>query len=476
MGMESSIKMKLYALTKRQFVLVFVVFFTCFGACAIIGLAGPSVISSHVQSAKSLSVANRNLTIDGFRIDSGSLSTFSQQLWLTCLLKLKGIKQGDSLVHKFYIKVKIMYQASDNSYRPLSSEIFNHSRTVTCYEMGCDEFVIFHLGYLDYSSYKAVVLVTNVDSLPRGVTLDDADFTFSHYNVAFTEVEIWFRFVFIVLTFMVTSIYANSLRRFPFRDWSIEQKWMSILLPLLLLFNDPIFPLHFLVRSWVPYVFGSLFRAGFLTAILLFWLCAFHGIRFSERHFFHFYLPKILIVGLLGLSAFTLTTWQQVNELRDPSYQTKLDIENFTGFKIFFFIVVSIYILCLIYLVAKAFTEIRGLPYFDIRLKFLTTLMLIVVIVSIVFMTLRYGRTALHNNFIAELQTTYKNTAEFLTYYGLLNFYLYTMAFVYAPARNALYDSFFKDNPSMSMINDSDDDLVYGKGDGKPPLSSDDER
>ena len=35
-----SIKMKLYSLTKRQFVLVFVGFFTCIGACAIIGLAG----------------------------------------------------------------------------------------------------------------------------------------------------------------------------------------------------------------------------------------------------------------------------------------------------------------------------------------------------------------------------------------------------------------------------------------------------
>ncbi len=35
-----SIKMKLYSLTKRQFVLVFVVFFTCIAACAIIGLAG----------------------------------------------------------------------------------------------------------------------------------------------------------------------------------------------------------------------------------------------------------------------------------------------------------------------------------------------------------------------------------------------------------------------------------------------------
>ncbi len=29
--------------------------------------------------------------------------------------------------------------------------------------------------------------------------------------------------------------------------------------------------------------------------------------------------------------------------------------------------------------------------------------------------------------------------AEFLSFYGLLNFYLYTLAFVYSPSRSALY-------------------------------------
>lgn len=44
-------------------------------------------------------------------------------------------------------------------------------------------------------------------------------------------------------------------------------------------FPDPLFPLHFLVNSWVPGMFDSLFQASFLGALLLFWLCAFHGIR-----------------------------------------------------------------------------------------------------------------------------------------------------------------------------------------------------
>lgn len=34
---------------------------------------------------------------------------------------------------------------------------------------------------------------------------------------------------------------------------------------------------------------------------------------------------------------------------------------------------------------------------------------------------------------------TFDLPAEFLSFYGLLNFYLYTLAFVYSPSKNALY-------------------------------------
>ncbi|CAD5118563.1 DgyrCDS7251 [Dimorphilus gyrociliatus] len=102
------------------------------------------------------------------------------------------------------------------------------------------------------------------------------------------------------------------------------------------------------------------------------------------------------------------------------------------------------------------------MPYFDVRLKFLTVLMLIVVVVTITITSLRYGSSVLEENFVAELSTHYENSAEFLAFYGLLNFYLYTMAFVYSPAKNAVLESHFKDDPSLTMLNDSDEEVIYG--------------
>lgn len=46
-----------------------------------------------------------------------------------------------------------------------------------------------------------------------------------------------------------------------------------------LVFSDPFFPLSFLVNSWFPGTLDAFFQALFLSSLLLFWLCVYHGIR-----------------------------------------------------------------------------------------------------------------------------------------------------------------------------------------------------
>lgn len=46
-----------------------------------------------------------------------------------------------------------------------------------------------------------------------------------------------------------------------------------------LLLPDPIFPLSFLVNNWALGMLDDLFQSMFLCALLLFWLCVYHGIR-----------------------------------------------------------------------------------------------------------------------------------------------------------------------------------------------------
>ncbi|KAF7254399.1 hypothetical protein EYD10_00418 [Varanus komodoensis] len=218
----------------------------------------------------------------------------------------------------------------------------------------------------------------------------------------------------------------------------------------------------------------------------------------GERKCLTFYFPKLLIVGLLWLASVTLGIWQTVNELHDPTYQYGIDATNFQGMKVFFLVVAVVYILYLLFLIIRACSELRNMPYVDLRLKFLTALTFVVLVISIAILYLRFGAQVLQDNFVAELSTHYHNyillicrkvlfilqpdaarmlvgafkDLEFLSFYGLLNFYLYTLAFVYSPSKNALYESQLKDNPAFSMLNDSDDDVIYGSDYEEMPLQN----
>lgn len=69
----------------------------------------------------------------------------------------------------------------------------------------------------------------------------------------------------------VTFLLSHSL--FPSLTHTIP------FVPLLLRRSDPFFPLSFLVNSWFPGTLDAFFQALFLCALLLFWLCVYHGIR-----------------------------------------------------------------------------------------------------------------------------------------------------------------------------------------------------
>lgn len=465
--MELLAPMRLYTLSKRHFVLVFVVFLICFGLTVFIGIAGPRIILEQEHNGDQLVNKNVSVKTGPFNLVSPPLTTYNQQLWLTCVMQAGN---GDKREFKqaFEITVALKGVMQDASVMHVNT-VRQKSRTLHC-GAKCDEIVVLHLGYLNYTQYQVAVSFKDLENVSYEIKVK---FVWKTYNPTFSQVEIWFRFVFVVLTFMVTCMFAHSLRKFSMRDWGIEQKWMSILLPLLLLYNDPFFPLSFLVNSWFPGTLDAFFQALFLCALLLFWLCVYHGIRVQgERKFLTFYLPKLIIVGLLWLSAVTLGIWQTVNELQDPTYSYRLDFGSFQGMKVFFLIVVALYTLYLIFLIVRACSELKNMPYSDLRLKFLTALTFVVLIISMVILYLRFGAKALQDNFVAELSTHYQNSAEFLSFYGLLNFYLYTLAFVYSPSKNALYDSQLKDNPAFSMLNDSDDEVIYGSDYEDMPLKN----
>lgn len=85
----------------------------------------------------------------------------------------------------------------------------------------------------------------------------------------------------------------------------------------------------FLVNSWLPGMLDAVMQASFLSALLLFWLCIYHGLRQNERKLATFYLPKFIVVAPIWLCAIILATWEKCNELKDPTYSHFVDAGNY---------------------------------------------------------------------------------------------------------------------------------------------------
>ena len=99
-----------------------------------------------------------------------------------------------------------------------------------------------------------------------------------------------------------------------------------------IIFSDPFFALNFLMDSWIPGALDALFQTTFLCALLLFWLCIYHGLRQNDRRLLVFYMPKVILVGSIWLSMIMVAVWQEYEEVNDPTFSYKFDTDHFYVF------------------------------------------------------------------------------------------------------------------------------------------------
>ncbi|XP_034244090.1 transmembrane protein 181 [Thrips palmi] len=467
---ERSVQMRLYTMHKRELMVVILTFVACVFLAVLVGLCGPPITAQSEIRATSLrpSLSPQELASAStpMVLRTPALKSYHQQLWLIAKLQTDNV---DDELYDRAVHIGVTAHGIMEDHRPVlilkADRGHNRTRHLHCKLQDCEEVVIMHLGFLAYTHYMVEIRFYGLES--HTFNVKEITFYFRTYNPEFTQIEIWFRLIFLIMTFVAMMMYAHALRKFPSHDWSIEQRWLSLLLPLLVFFNDPIFPLMFLTSSWVPGMLDAVLQATFLCALLLFWLCIYHGLRQNERRWGSFYAPKLLLVGLLWLGAVVMASWQKCNELHDPTFNHRVDAADYNGYKAFLMAVGGLYAVYLLFLMLRAYTDLRSMPFFDMRLRFLTFFMMVVIGVTLTLAGMRYGAGVLEDDFVSELSTTYTSSAHFMCFYGLLNFYTFAMAYVYSPAQMQPHDqALTKDNPAFSMINESDEEQVlYGSDD-----------
>ncbi|XP_026322135.1 transmembrane protein 181 [Hyposmocoma kahamanoa] len=471
---ERSVQMRVYSMHKGEFVMVFVAFFACFGLGVFIGLAGPSPTTTTSITASSALTNASDIYRGPFHLHSPTLGTRVQQLWL--LAEILTDNNDEEIFDKsFQVSISIDGVLSDHTTTNLvpESEATNKTIHLKCMKQVCEEVMVLHLGSLDYMHYVLNIRFYGLKEFHKRYYIRDIIFYFKTYNPSFTQMETWFRFIFLLTTFVVSCWFAHTLRKFSTQDWAIEQKWLSILLPLLLLFNDPIFPLRLVSGSWFAPLVDAVFQTTFLACVMLSWLALYHGLRQNERNFVSFYLFKLIVVGLIWTPAMVLTIWQKYYAYEDPTFNYIMN-PNYSFVKIMFFCAITLYFLYLLVLIIKAYSDLRNMPFFDIRLRCLSLVVGTVTFFTTILALQNWGPGALQDHWASQPKVHYDTSAPFMAMYGLFNFKMYILAYLFSPGGNSIHEtSITKDNPAFSMINDSDEEVIYGSDEeSRRPLNS----
>lgn len=291
---ERSLPMRLYSLNKRSFFLVLMAFFVCFLLAIFIGLgkkkiflhtlmlrwkwkkkllffnsAGPEITTIKEIDSSKLIDQSENLTRviakGPFKIQTQFLSSYARQLWVFAKYQIENIGEDEYKKSSSMFKNKIFWFFTDETFdtsflvsvqikgltesKLKNIDLFqakNHTRHLKCKGDNCEEFTLVHLGWLEFSHYQFIIKFHGLNH--KRYNISKLTFYLKSFNPAFTSLEISFRLIFLFFTFVVTIWFYMLLRRHPSSNWTIEQKFTYVLLPLLIFYDSKWLKLLFYVN------------------------------------------------------------------------------------------------------------------------------------------------------------------------------------------------------------------------------------
>ena len=305
------------------------------------------------------------------------------------------------------------------------------SRVLTClqHELHCEEMHLLHVPYIEHSSYRAVAqLVLNGTDTAVDDILGDTHFTFQFVNDTFVHFALIWRMSYFAMNFLIFLWFAYRTRDLPWQLWSVEQKWVIVLLFALLLYNDPLYPMQFIVNHFLVSFLHEALTVTFVSLLLLFWLSVLDGIRAQEetnaepdRKMRMFYMPKIVFVLWLWMLILFCYCWIASHRLSDPEKADWADFSLYNTVGGALLVMMAIYVAWLAVILIRSFSNTSLYPFIGIRIKFFA-------VSGIVVMALTLTAPIINIMFPAV-----NNAGLVIGYLCLYNSYVYLLTIAYVP-------------------------------------------
>eukprot|EP01006_Ploeotia_vitrea_P000789 TRINITY_DN103653_c0_g1_i1.p1 TRINITY_DN103653_c0_g1~~TRINITY_DN103653_c0_g1_i1.p1 ORF type:complete len:550 (-),score=47.93 TRINITY_DN103653_c0_g1_i1:42-1634(-) len=338
----------------------------------------------------------------------------------------------------------------------------------------CNRITLAHETFIgNATTYRIIIQVANDEDerhrLWNFLTKEDIqqiETMFVFPAESFTEFELYFRYMFVFVSMVVTVAFWITNRMYnPWRGFALEQKWTLILLVSLVLFNNPFFFFTVVVDSWFFPFLNLVFVNSFLIIYLLCLLLFSDNLlkRHKRMSTEWFYLPKLILIGSLwfvGLVSFLVSRRKQ----RDDIAMNDLENLSETGvafFKVFAGIILGIYGLWLLYLITMLVIQWveDTRHYLPRRVKFLWLLALLML----------FGIVAGYYTLVLR-QDEQMKAIEFFAFFALYNLHVYLLALMYYPTGpttgGASYQpATIKGGISQPPEPEVDDNLIFDEDD-----------
>eukprot|EP01112_Ceratiomyxa_fruticulosa_P021555 TRINITY_DN7629_c0_g1_i1.p1 TRINITY_DN7629_c0_g1~~TRINITY_DN7629_c0_g1_i1.p1 ORF type:complete len:453 (-),score=56.29 TRINITY_DN7629_c0_g1_i1:103-1461(-) len=237
-----------------------------------------------------------------------------------------------------------------------------------CPSNPCLPAIVVYEEALEYKTYFIGIQVDNGENF-----LGDVQFTFWRDHVGFSKLEIAFRTIYLILTAFLFGFYLYKMKPVPSAEWSWEQRALVILFIGGILQANPLFSLQYAFRGWFFHFIESLFATSFITIYLLFSLLSIDKLRNEEIRveFSSYHIPKLIVCGVYAVLSVVLYAWVNIRDRLDPVEGRP---DTITGIQVFFYIVATIYVCVIIWLLILLIMTIpvaKSKPYVMSRLLFI---------------------------------------------------------------------------------------------------------
>jgi len=247
-------------------------------------------------------------------------------------------------------------------------------------------------------------------------------------STTFAEVVIRACLVFVNLAFLI--VYSTRFMGVPFAQWTLEQKGIFWLLFSIVGYLNPLYVLTVTVDSWTPVFVDVVTSSFYVSVVLIFWLVYFDalGKPTQARQSGKFWWPKISIVALHTVLDLTAWTWVRTQELDDPEYTGRDDVEGWRWIRRVGLLMSVIYLIYLGAVIGRAVKVMReGSRHLHRRGMFM-------LVFSLVNLMSIFGAIFLGTRYFTPLSSDI-----FMVIFLLNCLYPWVLSVVYRPAQSELW-------------------------------------